>query len=284
MSEIRRFLRTRSFAFALLLSVVLLVANIVVLPSFGSPSNFDTNLMLFAPFALVAMAATPAILSGGGGLDMSVGLNAGLVSNVLILYLLPARGVGERLGRRADRPRARRRDRARERALRRRAPLPAGHRDALHAVRPPGRQPEDRGRADGVAAELDAASRGRVRADPGRARADRRPGRRVDPAPAPAVPSRAALGRRQRRSRLLVRGRRDARADPRLHARGHSSPPSRASRSPRSSSPRTGTRASSTSSSPSRRSRSEGPRSAAAAGACSARSSGRRRSSSSRTS
>lgn len=89
MSDVRRFLRTRSFAFALLLSVVLLVANIAVLPSFGSPSNFDTNLTLFAPFALVAMAATPAILSGGGGIDMSVGLNAGLVSNVLVLYLLP---------------------------------------------------------------------------------------------------------------------------------------------------------------------------------------------------
>jgi ribose transport system permease protein len=88
-SDVRRFLRTRSFAFALLLSVVLLVANIIVLPSFGSPSNFDTNLTLFAPFALVAMAATPAILSGGGGIDMSVGLNAGLVSNVLVLYLLP---------------------------------------------------------------------------------------------------------------------------------------------------------------------------------------------------
>jgi ribose transport system permease protein len=89
MSELRRMLRTRSFGFALLLSLVLLVANIAVLPSFGSPSNFDTNLLLFAPFALVAMAATPAILSGGGGLDISVALNAGLVSNVLILYLLP---------------------------------------------------------------------------------------------------------------------------------------------------------------------------------------------------
>ena len=89
MTDVRRILRTRSFAFALLLSLVLLVANIAVLPSFGSPSNFDTNLTLFAPFALVAMAATPAILSGGGGIDMSVGLNAGLVSNVLVLYLLP---------------------------------------------------------------------------------------------------------------------------------------------------------------------------------------------------
>ena len=96
MSEIRRLLRTRSFAFALLLSLVLLVANIVVLPSFGNPSNFDTNLLLFAPFALVAMAATPAILSGGGGLDMSVALNAGLVSNVLILYLLRTAPGGAR--------------------------------------------------------------------------------------------------------------------------------------------------------------------------------------------
>ena len=89
MSELRRILRTRTYAFALLLSIALLVANIAVLPSFGSPSNLDTNLMLFAPFALVAMAATPAILSGGGGIDMSVGLNAGFVSNVIILYLLP---------------------------------------------------------------------------------------------------------------------------------------------------------------------------------------------------
>jgi ribose transport system permease protein len=93
--DVRRFFRTRSFAFALLLSLVLLVANIIVLPSFGSPSNFDTNLMLFAPFALVAMAATPAILSGGGGIDMSVGLNAGLVSNVLVLYLLPYGAWGD---------------------------------------------------------------------------------------------------------------------------------------------------------------------------------------------
>ena len=117
MSDLRRFLRTRSFAFALLLSAVLLVANVVVLPSFGSPSNLDTNLLLFAPFALVAMAATPAILSGGGGIDMSVGLTAGVVSNVLILYLLPARHLGERVGRGSDQLGARRRDRARQRHL-----------------------------------------------------------------------------------------------------------------------------------------------------------------------
>ena len=133
---------------------MLLVANIIVLPSFGSPSNFDTNLMLFAPFALVAMAATPAILSGGGGIDMSVGLNAGLVSNVLILYLLPhgawgdpwlavplVLALGTALG-------------VAQRPLGRGPPLPAGDRDAVHALRAPGGQPEDRRRADARAAEL----------------------------------------------------------------------------------------------------------------------------------
>ncbi|HEY7206732.1 MAG TPA: ABC transporter permease [Gaiellaceae bacterium] len=94
MPDLRRALRTRTYLFALALSVVLLVANVIVLPSFGSPSNFDTNLALFAPFAVVAMAATPAILSGGGGIDISVAVIAGFVSNVLILYLLPHGGWG----------------------------------------------------------------------------------------------------------------------------------------------------------------------------------------------
>ncbi len=95
MPDVRGLLRTRTFAFALALSVVLLVANVAVLPSFGSPSNLDSNLLLFAPFALVAMAATPAILSGGGGIDLSVALVAGFVSNVLILYLLPNGAWGQ---------------------------------------------------------------------------------------------------------------------------------------------------------------------------------------------
>jgi len=89
MAELRRFLRTRTYAFALVLTGILFVATVIVQPTFGSPSNWGTNLALFAPFALVAMAGTPAILSGGGGVDISVGLNAGLVSNVLVLYLLP---------------------------------------------------------------------------------------------------------------------------------------------------------------------------------------------------
>ena len=87
--DLRRLLRSRTYAFGLLLAVVLFVANEIVEPSFASPSNWNTNLALFAPFALVAMAGTPAILSGGGGIDISVGLIAGFLSNVLVVYLLP---------------------------------------------------------------------------------------------------------------------------------------------------------------------------------------------------
>ena len=87
--DLRRFLRARTYAFGLLLALVLLVANEIVEPSFASPNNWNTNLALFAPFALVAMAGTPAILSGGGGIDISVGLIAGFLSNVLVVYLLP---------------------------------------------------------------------------------------------------------------------------------------------------------------------------------------------------
>src|SRR5207248_451826 len=69
----RDFLRSRPFGFALLLSLALLVANIVAEPSFGNPSNWPQELASFAPLAIVAMASTPSILSGGGGLDLSVG-------------------------------------------------------------------------------------------------------------------------------------------------------------------------------------------------------------------
>jgi len=81
-------MRLRSYVFALLLVVVLLIANIVALPSFASPHNWSADLVIFAPFALVAMAATPSILSGGGGIDLSVSPVAGLVSIVFIQYLI----------------------------------------------------------------------------------------------------------------------------------------------------------------------------------------------------
>ena len=51
-------------------------------------------LAALAPFAIVAMASTPAILSGGGGLDISIGPIAVLANVVLIEWLLGHGGIG----------------------------------------------------------------------------------------------------------------------------------------------------------------------------------------------
>jgi ribose transport system permease protein len=87
--DLRRELRNRSYLFALLLAAVLLIVNVVLVPGFASPGAWAADLKVFAPLALLAMASTPAVLSGGGGLDLSVGPLAGVISIVLIVVLLP---------------------------------------------------------------------------------------------------------------------------------------------------------------------------------------------------
>ena len=67
MRDVRELLQTRSFMFALMLAVVLLVANIIVQASFGDPRNWPASSPTLAPFAIVAMASTPSIVTGGGG-------------------------------------------------------------------------------------------------------------------------------------------------------------------------------------------------------------------------
>jgi ribose transport system permease protein len=88
----RDLLRTRPFGFALALSLALLVANIVAEPSFGNPSNWPQELASFAPLAIVAMASTPSILSGGGGLDLSVGPLV-IFCNVLLVHRFFPHGI-----------------------------------------------------------------------------------------------------------------------------------------------------------------------------------------------
>jgi ribose transport system permease protein len=87
--DIGRQLRERTYLFALLLVIVLLAINIALVPRFASPAAWADDLKAFAPLALLAMASTPAILSGGGGLDISVGPLADVISIVLIVVLLP---------------------------------------------------------------------------------------------------------------------------------------------------------------------------------------------------
>jgi ribose transport system permease protein len=79
-----------SFGFALLLSVGLLIANLL-----WESGGFGTSEQLanFAPMALAAMASTPAIISGGGGFDVSISPLMTLVSAVFIVWLVP-HGLG----------------------------------------------------------------------------------------------------------------------------------------------------------------------------------------------
>jgi ribose transport system permease protein len=82
-------LRSRSWAFAFLLCAGLLIANIAAQPKFASPGNWALTLATFAPFAIAAMASTPAILSGGGGIDISIGPSLTLINIIIVADLLP---------------------------------------------------------------------------------------------------------------------------------------------------------------------------------------------------
>jgi ribose transport system permease protein len=90
MAELKRLLQTRPYMFALLLSVLLLIANIVVDTSFAEPSGWALQLATFAPFALVAAASTPSIVSGGGGLDISIGPIVVFINCIFVVWLLRA--------------------------------------------------------------------------------------------------------------------------------------------------------------------------------------------------
>jgi len=71
------------------LALALLIVNVIAQPSFVKPGNLPADIGLFAPLALVAMASTPAVLAGGGGLDISIGPLMNFASIVLVLKLLP---------------------------------------------------------------------------------------------------------------------------------------------------------------------------------------------------
>ncbi len=86
-------LRDNTYVFALVLTVALIIANTAVLPAFASWSQVPSELGTLAPFALAAMASTPAILSGGGGIDLSIAPLMGLVNIILVTGLL-SHGLG----------------------------------------------------------------------------------------------------------------------------------------------------------------------------------------------
>lgn len=86
-------LRARPWGLALVVAVALLVANIVARSSFAAWGSWPATLADFAPFALAATATTPAVLSGAGGIDISIGPLLNLVSVIVVGVLIP-HGLG----------------------------------------------------------------------------------------------------------------------------------------------------------------------------------------------
>lgn len=80
--------RKRPAGFAVLLVVVLIIVNIIVQPDFASWSQIAPTLGTMAPFAIAGMASTPAFLSGGGGIDLSVAPLMGFINILLVTKLL----------------------------------------------------------------------------------------------------------------------------------------------------------------------------------------------------
>jgi ribose transport system permease protein len=68
---------------ALIACILVFAANEAANPTFVNHDNWQPVLIAAAPFILTALAQTAPVLSGNGGLDLSVGPLAGLVSAVI---------------------------------------------------------------------------------------------------------------------------------------------------------------------------------------------------------
>ena len=83
--------RETGFAFALL--IVLLIVNISLNPARFAPAAWGATIGLAAPLIAASIAATPAILGGRGGIDVSVGPLMGFVNAVIVQALLIGAGI-----------------------------------------------------------------------------------------------------------------------------------------------------------------------------------------------
>lgn len=85
------------YTFAIAILVVLLGANLVMNPARFHPAAWGTLLGLAAPLIGAALASTPVILAGRGGIDISVGPVMALVSAVVIKVLYLDHGLASPL-------------------------------------------------------------------------------------------------------------------------------------------------------------------------------------------
>ena len=89
--RMQSFARTYTFVFALVLAVALFASNMAIDPTFIGSGGLAPTLGALAPLALVAMASTPSIISGG--IDLSLGPLLSVANIVMVSVLLPA-GLG----------------------------------------------------------------------------------------------------------------------------------------------------------------------------------------------
>ena len=84
-------LRACTFTFAAALAVVLFVANLIVEASFASWEALPETLADLAPFAIIAMATAPSVVTGG--LDLGAGPVLSLTNVMMVAVLIP-HGLG----------------------------------------------------------------------------------------------------------------------------------------------------------------------------------------------
>lgn len=74
--------------------VLVLVVNLATNAGTFAPGNLGATIGLAAPIVLAALAVTPTLLVGNGGIDLSVGPAMGLVNIVVVYELIERGGVG----------------------------------------------------------------------------------------------------------------------------------------------------------------------------------------------
>lgn len=85
------FIQKRPYTPAFALLAIFLILNLFISPSFLQPAYLPGTLGLLAPILLVALASTPAILSGG--IDISLGPLMTFINCLFVTVLVPA-GLG----------------------------------------------------------------------------------------------------------------------------------------------------------------------------------------------
>jgi ribose transport system permease protein len=91
MPTVRQILRRNSYAAVpLALLIVLFVVNAAVQPQFLAQNSWATSMSVLCPTVFTAMAMTLPVLSGNGGIDLSVGPLAGFMTVLISTVLLPA--------------------------------------------------------------------------------------------------------------------------------------------------------------------------------------------------